>query len=160
MKQVKLSNRLMALAEMIDEGASVVDIGTDHGFLPVFLAQTGSVHRIFASDISAASLEKARQTAADYGLTEEITFFAGSGLVCMAPTQVDTIVIAGLGGESILRILKDAPWTLFHGMKLILQPQTKVDLLCRFLYDKGYTIRDTKSVLDRGKYYTIILAGA
>jgi len=148
----------MALAEMIGEGAAVADVGTDHGFLPVFLAQTGSVRRIFASDISAASLERARQTAADYGLSEVITFFVGSGLDCVAPTQVDTIVIAGLGGESILSILKDAPWTLSRGIKLILQPQTKVDLLCRFLYDNGYTIRDTKSVLDRGKYYTIILA--
>ena len=160
MKRVKLSNRLVALAEMIDEGASVADIGTDHGFLPVFLAQTGAVQRIFASDISAASLERARQTAADYGVSDVITFFVGSGLVYVTPTQVDTIVIAGLGGESILRILKDAPWTLSRGMKLILQPQTKVDLLCRFLYDNGYAIRETKSVLDREKYYTIILAGA
>ena len=158
MKRVKLSNRLMALVELIDEGASVVDVGTDHGFLPVFLAQTGSVHRIFASDISAASLKRARQTAADHGLSEAITFFAGSGLVCVTPTQVDTIVIAGLGGESILSILKDAPWTLSRGIKLILQPQTKIDLLCRFLYDNGYAIMDTKSVLDRGKFYTIILA--
>jgi len=147
----------MALAEMIDEGASVLDVGTDHGFLPVFLAQTGSVNRIYASDISAASLERACKTAADHGLSEVITFFEGSGLACMTPTQVDTIVIAGLGGESILSILKDAPWTQSRGMKLILQPQTKVDLLCRFLYDNGYTIRDTKSVLDKGKYYTIIL---
>ena len=158
MRRVKLSKRLKALVDLIDDGASVADIGTDHGFLPVYLAQTGLARRIIASDISPASLERARSTAAKYDVSEDITFFTAPGLDRIAPTDVDTIVIAGVGGETILSILKDAPWTRQRKCRLILQPQTKVDILCRFLYDNGYLIKETKSVLDRDKYYTVIHA--
>jgi len=157
MKRVKLSKRLMALAEMIEKDASVADIGTDHGHLPVFLAQTGVVKRIIASDISAASLAAARNSAEAYDVPELITFLVTPGLEGITHTDADTVVIAGLGGETILGILEDAPWTKYHHVTLILQPQSKIDLLCRFLYDNGYEILQTKSVKDKGKYYTVIL---
>jgi len=156
MKQKKLSERLKALADYIDDGASVADIGTDHGFLPVYLAQAGLVKSIFASDISRASLDSAKQAAADAGVSEAITFIFAPGLDGISPTDVDTVIIAGLGGETILSILMDAPWTGRSGIKLILQPQSKIELLCRFLYDNGYLINETKSVLDKGKRYTIL----
>ena len=160
MKQVKLSKRLKALADLIGESESVADIGTDHGFLPVYFVQTGSVKRVIASDISPASLSAARRTADEAGVTDAITFHVAPGLDRIAPTDVDTIVIAGLGGETILDILNDAAWTKRKNIRLILQPQSKVDILCRFLYDNGYLFIGTKSVLDRGKNYTIIhLAG-
>jgi len=156
MRFIKLPKRLKAIADLIDDGACVVDVGTDHGFLPVYLIQTCSVKRVFATDISAASLDKARRTAEESGITDAIIFSVAQGLDRIAPTDVDTIVIAGLGGETILDILKDAPWTMCRKIKLILQPQSKTDLLCRFLYDTGYKINATKSVMDRGKNYTII----
>ena len=158
MKQVKLSVRLKAIIDMIEIGASVADIGTDHGFLPVYLAQKNIARRIIASDISAASLEKARMAASKYNVSESITFIAAPGLCGIASSDVDTIVIAGMGGETIVSILKDAPWTIHRDVRILLQPQTKIELLCRFLYDQGYIIRETKSVLDRNKYYTIIHA--
>jgi len=158
MKAVKLSARLRAISEFIDDGASVADIGTDHGLLPVYLAQTGLAGRIFASDISAASLDAAYRSASEYNVTDLITFIAAPGLDGISPAEVDTIIIAGLGGETILSMLTNASWTKDNGIKLILQPQSKVDLLCRFLYDHGYSILETKSVIDRSKKYTIIHA--
>jgi len=158
MKRVKLSQRLKAIAGLIDDNASVADVGTDHGYLPVYLAQNGFAGHIFASDISAASLGSARRLAEKSGVTEAITFLTAPGLDGVSPADVDTIVIAGMGGETILSILKNAPWTKKHNIKLILQPQSKVYILSRFLYDNGYVIKKTKSVPDRGKYYTIIVA--
>ena len=154
---MKLSKRLQAIADFIEPGASVADIGTDHGYLPVYLALTGSTRRIIASDISASSLAAARRSADNADVTEVITFIVAPGLDGVAPTDVDTIVISGVGGETILSILKDAPWTKTREVRLILQPQSKIDLLLSFLYDNGYKIKETKAVLDRGKGYTILL---
>jgi len=156
MKQIRLSGRLKALAGYIDKGASVADIGTDHGHLPVYLVQTGSVSRMIATDISAASLASARRAAGDHNVISAIKFVVTPGLDGISPEDTDTIVIAGMGGETILSILKNAPWTKQTGVKLILQPQSKIDLLCRFLYDNGYEIKEAKYINDKGKRYTII----
>ena len=157
---IKLSNRLKAIAEYIEAGATVADIGTDHGFLPVYLAQTGLARGIIASDISAGSLESALLTAGRYGVTEKIKFLVTPGLDGISLTDADTIVIAGMGGENILSILANAPWTGCSGVKLILQPQSKIDVLFKFLYDNGYKVRETRSVKDKGRYYTVALVGS
>jgi len=153
---IKLPERLNELVYFICEGATVADIGTDHGFLPVYLAQTGLARRIIASDISAGSLEAARRTAGKFGVTEKITFIVAPGLDGITQADVDTIVIAGMGGETIVSILEGALWTKQRGLKLILQPQSKIDVLFRFLYDNGYTIHNTKQVQNRKRQYTII----
>jgi len=158
MKLIKLTNRLKALAELVEEKASVADIGTDHGHLPVYLAQTGLKGRIIASDISSASLSAARRSADRYDVADAITFIAAPGLDAVDPMDVDTIIIAGVGGETILRILDKAPWTKLQKMKLILQPQSKIDTLIKFLYDNNYEIIEIKTVPDRKKNYTIIHA--
>ena len=157
---LKLSNRLKALTEYISAGATVADIGTDHGFLPVYLAQTGLARVIIASDISTGSLNAALLTAGRFGVTDKIKFIVTPGLDGISQTDADTIVIAGMGGETILDILSNAPWTGCSGVKLILQPQSKIDVLFRFLYDNEYKVRETKSVKDKGRYYTVALLGS
>ena len=156
LRQTKLPDRLKAVAGFIETGASVVDVGSDHGYLPVYLAINGLARRIIASDISAGSLGAARRSAAKYGVTEAIEFLVAPGLEGVGETRVDTIVIAGVGGETIAGILADAPWTK-NGKRLILQPQTKKDKLVQFLNENGYTIRETKETTDRGRKYTILV---
>jgi tRNA (adenine22-N1)-methyltransferase len=148
------------VAGFIENGASVVDVGTDHGLLPVFLARNGLARNIVASDISEGSLAAARRSAAKYGVTEKIKFVAAPGLKGAQDTDVDTVVIAGVGGETIIRILADAPWVKSRGARLILQPQTKSGELCRWLRDNGYAIRDAELVRDSGRFYTVMLVGA
>jgi len=155
---LKLSKRLQVIVDLVGNGASVADIGTDHGYIPVYLAQAQTAHRIIASDISAESLSAARRSATEANVIDSIKFVVAPGLNGITPAEVDTIIIAGLGGETITGILNDAPWTKHHGVTLILQPQSKIDILFRFLYDDGYKIKQIKKVLDRGKYYTAILA--
>ena len=156
MKKIKLSGRLKALADLIEPGASVADIGTDHGFIPVYLAQKAQAKNIIASDISAASLSAARRSAAEYGVMDEIRFIAAPGLSGISAEDVDAIVIAGVGGETIIKILYETPWIKCRKIKLILQPQSKLDLLARFLYDNGCIITNTKIIRDKGKRYTVI----
>jgi len=155
---IKLPDRLKALVDYIEKMSAVADIGTDHGYLPVYLAQTGLARRIIASDISAGSLESALRSAARYNVAESIEFIVAPGLGGIIPSDVDTIVIAGLGGETIVDILKSASWTRTQNIKLLMQPQSKIDVLCRFLYDSGYTIKDIKSIPDRKRQYTVIHA--
>jgi len=155
---MKLSKRLQVIAGLIEKGASVADIGTDHGYLPVYLVQSGLYRKIIASDINASALVAARRSAEDADVTDSIKFIVAPGLDEVIAAEVDTVVISGLGGEMISGILSDTPWTKQREIKLILQPQSKIDILFRFLYDNGYEIKQIKSVLDREKYYTVILA--
>ena len=158
MKRIKLSARLKALADLIEDGASIVDVGSDHGYLPVYLAQKGRSTQVFASDISAASLSAAHRSAKLYNVTEAINFFVTPGLDGIGPTDVDTIVIAGMGGKTIVSILQDATWTNCASISLILQPQSKRNILFRYLYDNSYEIVKVIPVADNGRHYTIIQA--
>jgi len=157
MKLIKLSGRLKVLADLVDYGASVVDVGTDHGYLPVYLAQKGIAKRITASDISSASLEAAHRTVREYNVSDTVKLLVTSGLDGISDKDADSVVISGMGGETILSILKSASWTKQKNIKLILQPQSKIDILCRFLYNNNYDIKETKIVSDKGKKYTIII---
>ena len=154
---VKLSNRLAAVAGYIEKGAAVVDVGTDHGFLPVYLAENDLARSIIASDMSAGSLAAARRSAAKYGVTDKLTFVVAPGLDSVDSSMADTIVIAGMGGETIAGILADAPWVSTPGVRLIAQPQTKAPELYSWLLGNGYVLRDMKRVHDKGRNYTIII---
>lgn len=158
MKHIKLSNRLQVLADLVKDGASIIDVGSDHGYLPVYLAQKDKCKRIIASDISPASLSAARRSAENFLLTEAITFLVMPGLDGITAAVVDTIVIAGMGGETIVGILQDAPWTNHWSINLILQPQSKRNILFRYLYDNGYDIIRNISVTDKRRQYTVIQA--
>ena len=155
---LKLPERLDRIAAFIKEGANVADIGTDHGLLPIYLAQNELASHITATDISAGSLGAARRSASKYGVTDKIEFVEAPGLTGVAKTQVDTVVIAGMGGQNIAEIIRDAPWVKKRKVRLILQPQSKTDELCGFLRSAGYVLRDAEIVRDRSRYYIIFVA--
>ena len=155
--RIKLSNRLAAVAGYIEKGAAVVDVGTDHGFLPVYLAESGLARSIIASDMSAGSLAAARRSAVKYGVADKLTFITAPGLDGVGASMADTVVIAGMGGETIAGILADAPWVSAPGVRLIAQPQTKAPELYAWLLANGYVLRDMKRVRDKGRNYTIII---
>ena len=157
-KTIKLSERLSAIAKYIEKGASVADIGTDHGHLPVYLAQNSLARSIYATDISAGSLKKALDTAAIYGVADKISFIVAPGLEGIYGAEADTIVLSGLGGETIAHILAAAPRLEYPYARFILQPQTKMGELCLWLRWNGFVIRDASLARDRGKFYIIILA--
>ena len=159
-KYLRLSERLLAVVGFIEKGSCVADIGTDHGYLPVYLAQNGLARRIIASDISAGSLRAALKAAEKYSVVDKISFVVAPGLTGISETEIDTVVISGLGGETISQILAESPRIKQDGFRLILQPQTKIDRLCSWLRDNGYVIQDAKLARDSGRFYVILLVGA
>ena len=137
-KRLSLQPRLRRLAELVPAGCRLTDVGTDHGYLPVSLLQQGRIASAIASDIGAEPLEHARRTAMQYGV-DGMDFRLCAGLSGVAPEETDVIVIAGMGGETILAILQAAPWTKDGRHCLLLQPMTKTADLRRWLVDNGYT---------------------
>ena len=154
-KQLALQPRLHMLARLVPEGCRLTDIGTDHGYLPVALLQQGRITAAIASDIGAEPLEHARRTAMQYGV-DGMDFRLCAGLSGVAPEETDVIVIAGMGGETILAILQAAPWTKDGRHCLLLQPMTKTADLRRWLVDNGYTFTDEHLVEDKGRIYPIL----
>ena len=153
MKHLQLQPRLRLLADLVPQGARLADIGTDHGYLPVWLMQQGRITSAIAADIGPEPLAHARRTAEEYGAALDLRL--GNGLAAVAPEECDTIVIAGMGGENIAQILAGAPWTADGRHTLLLQPQTKVELLRRWISENGYVCRDERLVWDKGKLYVV-----
>jgi len=155
-KKLTLQPRLKKLADLIPQGSVVADIGTDHGYLPVWLLQEGRISHAIASDINKKPLDHARQTACEYGIAGQIEFRLCAGLNGYAPGEVDIIVIAGMGGETISSILEAAPWTKRGDIRLLLQPMTKTEFLRVWLVDKGYSFIDEHLVFDKDFLYPIL----
>lgn len=156
MRQLQLQPRLQLLASLIPEGSRLADVGTDHGYVPVYLLQRGLIRGAIASDIGAEPLQHAKNTAAEYEV-EGIDFRLCPGLDAIAPEECDTILIAGMGGETIITILENAPWTKRGDHLLLLQPMTKVEMLRKWLADNGYTFTGERLVFDKDHLYPIML---
>jgi tRNA (adenine22-N1)-methyltransferase len=159
MKKLTLSNRLNTIAAKIGDRAGVADVGTDHGFLPVWIAQHGAARRIVATDIRPGPLGSAKASAAEYGCSDRIEFVLTDGLNGVDPAGLDTVVIAGMGGENIIHILEDAPWTKSEDVLCVLQPQTKTDDLAAYLKRSGFIVHDAALAYD-DRYYLIMSAAA
>ena len=158
-RELSLQPRLALLASLVPQGAVLADVGTDHGYIPVCLRQRGVIDRAIASDIGREPLEHARRTAEEYGVGG-IDLRLCAGLDAIAPEECDTVLIAGMGGETIAQILAGAPWTADGRHTLLLQPQSRAEALRRFLAEHGYAIAREALVRDRGFLYPVIEAGA
>ena len=151
---MQLQPRLQLLADMVPPGSRLADVGTDHGYIPVWLLKRGRIAAAIASDIGAEPLQHARQTAAEYEVNG-IDFRLCPGLDAIAPEEADTIVIAGMGGETIQTILEAAPWTAGGEHLLLLQPMTKVEYLRKWLVDNGYCFTEERLVFDKNYRYPV-----
>ncbi len=145
--------RLEAVASFIPRGARVADIGTDHGLLPVWLSLHGGAEAVIAADIRPGPLSAAKQNAERYGVGG-IRFCLCSGLSGIFPREVDHVVIAGMGGETILSILQDAGWD-WTGKKLILEANTKYPELLTWLYAANMHVDGEAFAEERGRLYRI-----
>lgn len=158
MKHLQLQPRLALLAQLVSQGARLADIGTDHGYLPVWLLQQGRIRSAIAADIGRGPLAHAGRTAAQCGVELELRLC--DGLKGIGAEEADCIVIAGMGGETIQQILSDSPWPRERDCTLLLQPQTKVEQLRRWLAQAGYACRQERLVWDKGKLYVVLRMAA
>lgn len=155
MKQLELSSRLQLLADWVPEGTTFADVGTDHGYLPVWLRLHGRVTHAIASDLRKGPLERAKETGRTYG-ADGIDYRLANGLEDIRPEEAEVIVIAGMGGENIAGILAAAPWTADGKHTLLLAPHTKSEQLRRYLMEHGYMIVREALVRDRGTIYPVM----
>ncbi len=151
----ELGARLLTVADAVPECGSMVDCGCDHGYVSIYTMQSGKVKRITASDINRGPLENAKGEIASAGLSDKIETRLTDGLCGIA--RHDCVVIAGMGGETIVDIISKAPWTK-DGVALILQPMTKPEILREYLYREGFSIYREQIVREGGHMYAVISA--
>lgn len=154
---IHLSRRLQAVANLVPENARVIDVGTDHAMIPVWLAQTGRSEHIWASDIRVGPLQSAQRLINETDTGDIIQTRLTDGLQGFGPGDADTVIIAGMGGETMVSILSSAPWTK-DGIRLILEPQSKQELLRGWLLENGFSILSETLVKDAGRIYPILVA--
>ncbi len=150
---MELTPRLQAIADQVEQGAHLVDVGTDHAYLPVWLLLDRRIDHAIAADLREGPLSRARETAEQYGVTEQLSFRLCDGLSGIQPHEVDTITIAGMGGETIAAILEAAPWA--RDCRLLLQPMTSFPDLRLWLQSNKYTICAERIVREGNRLYSI-----
>ena len=149
----------MALcAGFVREGTVLCDVGTDHAYLPIWLLKTGKISRALACDIRPGPLETARKDGAKYEAGEGLSFRLSDGLRQVSPEEAKDVVIAGMGGELILRIVKETPWLRDPGKRLVLQPMSSVPELRLGLAEAGFQVLEEEAVIDGGKVYSAFAA--
>ena len=155
---MKLSDRLYAIATFVPKGGRVADIGTDHGYLPVWLMKNGAAKCVTATDIREEPLKRAMSAALMAGETG-IAFMRSDGLKELRAEDYDTLVIAGMGGETITKIISESGWDWADSHRLVLQPMSKIPELIEYLYENSFFIIDEKLVRDKNAFYRVLLAG-
>lgn len=155
---MNLSNRLQAIADLVTKSSAVADIGTDHGYIPIYLIKNNIAEKVIAADISDGSLNKARELVSKYDLKDCIECRLGNGLDVLSPGEADTIIIAGMGGKLISQILKDQIQIAKSAESLILQPMNGQGELRKWLILNGFEIIDEDLVKEGNKFYEIIKA--
>ncbi|KAB3538628.1 SAM-dependent methyltransferase [Alkaliphilus pronyensis] len=156
--KVKLTPRLKKITELIPKGSIVADIGTDHGYIPSYLIEKNIAKKVIASDVNKKPLENARSNIKGYGLDKHIETRQGSGLQVLKPHEVDTVIIAGMGGLLISQLLEDSSKIAKTIENLILQPMQAQYDLRQYLVNNGYTIVEDILVKEDNKIYEILKA--
>lgn len=153
---MQLSKRLLAVAHMVTSTGCLADVGTDHGYIPIFLMQEGRIHRAIAMDINRGPLQKAREHIRQNGLEDQIETRLSDGVEALAPGEAQAVVIAGMGGGLVRKILKEGREVFARAEQCILQPQSEIELVRRFLQEEGYCIQEEDMVFEDGKYYPMM----
>ena len=155
---IQLSKRLSAIGEMVTEGNRLVDVGCDHGYLPVYLVMNHRIPGAIAADVGKGPLERAREHICRYHMQNYIETRLCDGLSGISAGEGDTLVIAGMGGPLMEKILSDNPEVRDSFQELILQPQSDIPHFRRFLMSNGYRITEEKMILEDGKFYPMMKA--
>ncbi len=156
MAEITLDLRMSRIADCVPNGAVLADIGTDHGKLPVYLAQKGKIKKAVAADINEMPLQKAVNNIRRYGLEDKVDTYLTDGLHGIESFSPDCVVVAGMGGELIEQILTESTIDK-NGVTFILQPMTKEESLRKYLCNNGFLITD-EHIVKEGKLYQIICA--
>ncbi|SHG96422.1 tRNA (adenine(22)-N(1))-methyltransferase [Tepidibacter thalassicus] len=154
---MKLSERLEVIANLVDKNTILADIGTDHGYIPVYLLKNKKIKYAVAADINRGPLENAKKEVLLNNLEDKVDLRLGSGLSVLKKGEVDEVIIAGMGGVLISKILEESFEVAKSLKKIILQPMQASDELRKYLYSEKFEIIDEVLVKEDFRIYEIIV---
>lgn len=147
---------MKAVASMVTPGNCLADIGTDHGYVPIALVQGKKIPKAIAMDINKGPLQRACEHIAGFGLEDVIETRLSDGVEKLKVGEADTILIAGMGGELVIHILTEGKDVCRNVKELVLQPQSELEKVRKFLREEKYKIVDEDMVIEDGKYYPMM----
>jgi len=155
-RTVVLSRRMQAAADMVSKGNRVCDVGCDHGYVSIWLLQSGKVPSALAMDVNNGPLQRAAEHVRRYGVEKYITLRLSDGLSAYRTGEADTLLCAGMGGRLLMDILTKEPDKTKDFKELVLQPQSEVPVFRKFLREKGYIFLEEDMILEEGKFYPLM----
>lgn len=155
---IQLSERLQAVANLVGETGVVADVGTDHGYIPVYLVSAGKAERAIAMDVNQGPLQRALEHIRKFHMEKQIETRLSDGFKALQPGEAQTIVVAGMGGALMKRILDEGEDVAHTAKRLVLQPQSELSAFRHFLAEHGYRIFGEDMVYEDGKFYSMMAA--
>ena len=155
---MQLSNRLLAAVGMVTKGNIVADVGCDHAYTSIYLCQAGIAPRVIAMDVNKGPLKGAKEHVEQAGLADRIDVRLSDGLQKLVPGEADTVLLCGMGGLLMIKILSDYPVATASLKELVLQPQSEIGEVRMFLHKQGYRITKEHMLKEDGKFYVMMRA--
>lgn len=155
---MQLSKRLQAVADMVPKGSKVADIGCDHAYVSLYLVQNDIAETVIAMDVNKGPLEKAKENVEKYGCGDSIALRLSNGAMELRQKEVDVLLIAGMGGGLVQKILSDSIGIVKECRALILQPQSETANVRKYINYIGFHIVEEKILIDEGKFYMMFRA--
>ena len=152
-----ISPRLKEVSRFVRDGACVADVGTDHAYLPIYLLKKGVARYAVATDVREGPLVHTRDNVDFYKVSDKVAIYRTDGLVGIEKYSPDDIMICGMGGELILRIVTECDYTRKAGVRLLLQPMSSFAELRQGLSQSGYTTEAESLVRDGHMIYQVIV---
>ena len=153
---MQLSQRLSSVASMVTAGNCLADVGTDHGYVPIYLYERKQISRAIAMDVNKGPLERAALHIAESGMKQAIETRLSDGLTKLSAGEAEAMVCAGMGGPLMIKILEEGSVQARAMKELILQPQSEIAQFRKYLRTHGYHIIKEDMVLEDGKYYPMM----
>lgn len=153
---IELSKRMQSVADMIQPCDAVGDIGCDHAFVSIYMVEQHRAKRVIASDVRRGPITIAKRNIEAMNLSDQIEIRMGDGLGTIVPGEVNAVVLAGMGGMLMIDILERGEEVVTRCDQLVLQPQSDIEKVRRYLAEKGYHLADEQMLIDAGKYYNLL----
>lgn len=151
-----LSDRLLAVASMVTPGSVVCDVGCDHGYVSIYLVEHQVCPRVIAMDVNEGPLKAAMEHVREAGLLPYIEIRLSDGVTALEPGEADCLIIAGMGGRLMERILTEGRGQIATMKEVILQPQSEIAAFRKFLREQGYALLSENMIFEDGKYYPMM----
>lgn len=155
-RKAGLSDRLLAVASMVTPGSVVCDVGCDHGYVSIYLVEHQVCPRVIAMDVNEGPLKAAMEHVREAGLLPYIEIRLSDGVTALEPGEADCLIIAGMGGRLMERILTEGRGQIATMKEVILQPQSEIAAFRKFLREQGYALLSENMIFEDGKYYPMM----